>query len=260
MSASRRSFLGSLALLPFAPAALPTTGPAPRAPAPVLRPRVPHDPTRGPDFCDCDQCCRERVTCEDHGLTCQAILALEAADASLDRLLDEHCEDGVAGCDLCGVADGLLWIVGFGMTALDGQVIEPAAFEPFDERRKAARRAALAPDVPAGLACVLALHDALDALLDLVDGHCPREDCHVCTDADVLIHHVRAGIDLIGGGLTLGLPAFERELLTARRKVARARDGKGGSMPHAASEQTGAEGLVKSLERLLHKIQGCEAK
>ena len=251
MTASRRSFLGSLALLPFASAVLPT---APAAPAPVLRPRVPHNPAYGPDFCDCDECCRERVTREDHGLTCRAILALDAADAALARLLYEHCEDGVSGCDLCGDAAGLQYVIGFGISGLYGQVIEPAAFKPLGERRRAARAAALAPDVPAGLACVLALHDVLDALLDLTDGHCLRENCYVCTDADGLIHHVQAGIDLIGGGLTLGLPTFERQLLTFRRMVARSRDGKGGWMPNAAYAQTNAEGRVKHLEHFLREI------
>jgi hypothetical protein len=242
---TRRSFLGSLVTLPFVPAVLPISAAAP-APLPVRHPEQ-HNPTDGPDYCTCRDCKDERIRRENHGLTCAAIIALDVLDAALARLIATHCDDGVGGCDICTDADGLRFILGYGTCSLDGQVIPPDDWDPLEDRRRNAVAQTDMSDPP--LACILALYDALDALLALVDGHCPRGGCCVCIDADGLIHHVRAGLDLIGGALSLRTPALERELASARFRIGL----NGWSMPHADRECGGTEDNIALLEQMLER-------
>ncbi|HEX5269400.1 MAG TPA: tyrosine-type recombinase/integrase [Gemmataceae bacterium] len=66
-------------------------------------------------------------------------------------------------------------------------MVHPDAYG-HDYRREARRRVLSDdPDEAVGMA----LYGALDALLDLLAGHCPRWDCDVCLDADPLVHRVR---------------------------------------------------------------------
>ncbi|HKI30296.1 MAG TPA: hypothetical protein VKA46_00290 [Gemmataceae bacterium] len=256
---NRRQFLAGLtglAALPLAAAAIGAAPPAPRArPDPLAH----SDAEARKDRCRCPNCYRERVEREDNVLLAHALIALYALDAALGRLTREHCLDGVGGCDVCNDADGLRHVLCYTTSALEGQIIVPDAWESHDALRDEGRaRAAAAAGGPAGLACVLALYDGLDALLDLTAGHCEDGDCYVCDDADGLVHHVRAGIDLIGGGLRLMPPmlraVLERELRSAERKLARvaACEAEGGQqLPHSAWEQGGAEREAASCRQML---------
>ncbi len=250
---TRRSFLGSLALLPFSTVAKTPAKPLPvPSPAHIRRPE-PHDPALGIDFCLCDACHRYQVEREDHGLACRTVLTLDRLDAALGHLIASHCEEGIVGCGLCSDADGLRYVVQYGTMAIDSALIPPDEYESFEDVRDHAKVTPAGEDV--NHTCCLALHDAFDALLDLVDGHCHRDGCSVCIDADGLIHHVKAGIDLIGGASPRCVPMFERELLTYQRMVERERSGKGGWMPHMLHQSGGAEQHVACLERLLRDVR-----
>jgi hypothetical protein len=241
---TRRSFLAAMAALPTAPLV-----------ASAHNAQMRHDPPRGVDFCDCPACCRERVTREDHALTCLAIVALSALDLALCRLIDSR-EDFD---DVAADADGLRSVVAFGEVALTGQVIEPDDFD-MKGRRLAARRAVL--DGPPHVAALLAMHDALDALLDMTEDHCPRWECLACQDADVTVHHVAAGIDLIGGAFRRTADVVvRRQLVTEERKLARllAREAAGGGMmPHTGRAHAGAAEEAAHCRTLLAILSGKE--
>ena len=227
-------------------------------PGPAVLLRSSEDP-RHPDPGDGDVGQPETVAGD--GLICQAIVALDALEAALERLIDEHCDEGVAGCDVCADADGLRYVLGHGISALAGEVLPPDGWDALDDRCEEAR--AGCADVPPGLAVVLALFDGLDALLDLAYGHCPSQDCLVCTDADGLIHHVRAVIERITGGLPCSVAAVERalqrELVTEERKVTRPAAG-GAPRPHAARERQGAPEKIVGHLRVLARLRARRAK
>ncbi len=213
---SRRGFLAGVGAVAAA-APLTAAGTAPSS----AEPR--HDPLLAEaDHCDCRSCRRARRKRGSNPLLLAVLTAAAAADAALDRFLDEHCAGPLSACDVCADAAGCQVAVWRVTRDLEGDVVGRADFEP---RHVAARRPNAA--LPAHAAALVAMYDLLDALLDLTAGHCGDGSCGVCIDSDNAVYHVRVGLELLGcqgaGGLAAHLAVEERELLSARRKVARQR-------------------------------------
>jgi hypothetical protein len=252
---TRRGFLGALAgaaPLALVPAA---AAPAARAASPAHEPVViRHNPQAAPGDCYCAACgaarddAREAVA--NHPLVLDAFVAVTGAIAALERLDREHCTD--AYCDACLDADAFAYTFVSLFGTLDSETIHTDDFCA-RVRRAESPDTSLAP-LPGA---VVALYDLLDALYDLTAGHPAGGWCWPCEMADRGAYLAESAVCMLEGELLAEadddgwLAVRERELLSDRRKVERARvaEAAGVELPrHTARHHAVTEDDIASLE------------
>ncbi len=169
--------------------------------------------------CRCRNC-RSRLMANS-ALQAAGILALERLDTALWRLINE--DDEGCSCWVCldcrVLRDSLCC---YYVPSLQGTLLIP---EGKYAQHDAAFAAAGEPDLthPADEGLILALHDALDAMLDMTHEHCEHFDCEPCQDIDKVVRPIRNAITLFANNIvTVITPAIaNRELLTTTRKLER---------------------------------------
>jgi hypothetical protein len=186
-------------------------------------------------------------------------LAIAVAEDALRRLAGDRPEYD----DVWAAADGLAFVLNFGRMPFEGELACS-----WSDRYEAARHAAARAhgDRPAGVACLLALYDALDALLDFtspVGGHDCQGGCCPCEHSDAVTYHVRSGIDLLAtNDVPPSAAVTERAILSAERSRDRARAYERSEWdfpPHSAREHADPAEQVENLRRLLPHVRALEA-
>ena len=228
---NRRGFIVN-ALTTIAPLTIPKALPLrdPAAPARPPRPLPPCPP--------------------NHPAHAPAVLALQEALDALDALRDGCCGDGLL-CAVCLDADGIAVPLGLTHSLLESELVGGRLGLP-----------SAPAATPAGAdkeRCVLALYEALDALLDMSAFHCIGESCDVCQDADRGLYGVRLGLDLIGCVFVSTSAVWERARRSAVGKVdrlRRVRAAGGRWQPHAWNEHRGAEEELRSLSEVVRLMGG----
>jgi hypothetical protein len=252
---TRRAFLkgaaalagaAPLALVPAAAAAATGVGKSGLYDDPYARV---HNPARAAShMCDCMSCYARDRDWSNHPLL---LAALGAAQGALDALA--RVEDD--GGDLAADADAAINVI---QNWYDDATSFLVGVGKVTHRPAPAPRAARSsPQV----AAVLSLYDLYDSLLDLVAFHGDGDaTCYPCEHADKVVYHVRRGIDNLtpgggpGGGPAALLVVEQRELLSAKRKVARARKAAAEGVEfrlHSGRCHADAEGDVAAIEESL---------
>jgi hypothetical protein len=178
---TRRQFLTAA---PAAALAVATgTVAATPAPTPTNQPKKPHKPTCGCAVCKDDR----RPPCDDV-VHARSLVELARLQTALNRYTVEcHNEHGNAR-----FVDALTWLIERFFAFLEGEIISPEGFRLAVD---AARKPNLS--LPAADGLVVALFDALDALLDHTTNQCDSSQCISCWDADEAIHFVDGAVDEI---------------------------------------------------------------
>ncbi|HVS40142.1 MAG TPA: hypothetical protein VMS17_31580 [Gemmataceae bacterium] len=190
---------------------------------------------------------------DSHPAHAPAVAALRTALRSLESLQECCCGDADALCSICLDADGLSLPLGMAAGLLESELCgDWSAIEKQKQQPSAPADAATARE-----AALLALYDALDALLDLSAFHFPEEEESVGVVADQAVYAVRLGLDLIGAAAAWTPARIERHRLSAVRKIERRRhvDAEGGGcwLPHAESEHRGAEEDLRYVELMAER-------